>query len=89
MSIKTLSSKVANNRLGSGPKPVKISNSVPKKVSPHDLYIMTFCSRKEDRKKKRKKGQERKSALKKKSGLFCPQAIFTACSRGTLLVCVF
>jgi hypothetical protein len=41
---------------------------------------MTFVQSQGRKKEKEKKGQERKSALKKKSGLFFPQAIFTACT---------
>ena len=72
---------IAISRLGSGSKPAQISNSVPKKCLTARLIYNDFSAvtRKKERKKK-KKGQERKSALKKKSGLFFPQAIFTACT---------
>ena len=71
---------IAISRLGSGSKPAQISNSVPKKCLTARLIYNDFCAVTRKKEKKRKKGQERKSALKKKSGLFFPQAIFTACT---------
>ena len=73
--IKKLPS-IANSRLGSGPKPAQISNSVPKKCLTARLIYNDFCAVTRKKEKKRKKGQERKSALEKKVGSFFPPSNF-------------
>ena len=52
---------------------------------------MTFVQSQGRKKKKEKKGQERKSALEKKSRVFFPPKQFSphVRSRRTLLVCMF
>ena len=74
--IKKLPS-IANSRLGSGPKPAQISNSVPKKCLTARLIYNDFCAVTRKKEKKKKKKVKRENQLwKKKVGSFFPPSNF-------------
>ena len=82
---------IANRRLGSGPKPAQISNSVPKKCLTARLIYNDFCVVTRKKEKKKKKRSREKISSGKKSRVFFPPKQFSphVRSRRTLLVCMF